>query len=213
MKHIGRALFLVAIAAGGASLAQTDSGSEMPTGNVVVISLFNPTYPPLARQARISGDVELKIGIRRDGSIESAVAVSGHAMLTQAALNSAQQSRYQCRRCSSEVTLYSLTYSFQLGTQSSPGFPCPEGNGIHVTQSQNRVTVVTEPGLVYPYFSNVRARSAKCAYLWQCGNRWGGEDYYFYRVRSPRCLDLWNCGHRLREPFATCQRLHRKILY
>jgi hypothetical protein len=24
---------------------------------------------------------------------------------------------------------------------------------------------------------------------------------------------LWNCSQRLREPFATCNRLHRKILY
>jgi TonB family protein len=213
VKHIWRALLLVAIGTGGALLAQTDSGSETSKGDVVVIALFDPTYPPLARAARINGDVELKVGIRRDGSIESVVAISGHPMLTQAALNSAQQSRYECRRCSSEVTLYSLTYSFQLGTQSSPGFPCPEGNGIHVTQSLNRVTVVTEPGLVYPHFSNVRARSAKCAYLWQCGNRWGGKDYYYYRVRSAKCLDLWSCGHRLREPFATCQRSHRKILY
>jgi TonB family protein len=178
-----------------------------------VVSLFSPTYPPLARQARISGEVELRLGIRRDGSIESAVAVSGHPMLTQAVLNSARQSRYECRRCSGEVTLYSLTYSFQLGTETSPGWPCPEGNGIHVMQTQNRVTVVAEPSLVHPYFASLRIRSAKCLYLWACGYRWGGEDYYFYPVRSAKCLNLWSCGHRLREPFATCNKLHHRLSY
>jgi hypothetical protein len=24
---------------------------------------------------------------------------------------------------------------------------------------------------------------------------------------------LWNCGHRLREPFATCNKLHRRLSY
>lgn len=212
MRYPKWILPVVAIAASCAAFAQTNPPA-VPAGDAVMVSLFNPVYPSMARQARISGDVELELGIRRDGSIESAVAVSGHPMLRQAALNSAQQSRYECRRCSDEVTLYSLTYSFQLGTETSPGFPCPEGNGIHVTQSQNSVSIVAEPALVYPYFSYVRARSAKCAYLWQCGNRWGGEDYYYYRVRSAKCLDLWSCGHQLREPFATCKRLHRKILY
>jgi hypothetical protein len=200
---------MVAIATGSTAFAQTDSRSEMSKGDVFVIGLFNPTYPPLARQARISGEVEIKLGIRRDGSIESAVAVSGHPMLTPAALNSAQQSRYECRGCEAKVTPHSLVYSFQL--VAGPGWPCPEGNGIHVTQSQNRVTVVAEPAMVHPYFGNVRVHSAKCLYLWACGYRWGGEDYYFYRVRSAKCLNLWSCGHRLREPFATCKRLYRTI--
>jgi protein TonB len=75
-----------------------------------MVRLVNPIYPPLARQARITGEVELKLGIRRDGSVLSAVAVNGHPMLTQAALNSAQQSAFECRGCEDEVTSYSLVY-------------------------------------------------------------------------------------------------------
>ena len=211
MRLVRRAVLLVAIAVGSVSFAQTDSRSEMSNGDVVVISLFNPTYPPLARQARISGDVELKVEIRKDGSVESAVVVSGHPMLTKAALNSANRSQFQCRGCEDEVTPYSLIYSFDL--IAGPGGPCPETSGIHVTQSQNRITVSAKPALVYPYFSDFRTRSAKCFYLWACGRRWGGEDYYYYRVRSAKCLDLWGCGHRLREPFATCRKLHRNLSY
>jgi TonB family protein len=174
MQYIVRVVLLVATATGCTAFAQTDSRSKMSEGDVVVISLFNPTYPPLARQAGISGEVELKLGIRRDGCIESAVAVSGHPMLTQAALNSARQSRYECQRCSGEVTLDSLIYSFQLGTETSPDWPCPEENKTHVTQSQNRVTVVADPALVHPYFASLRIHSAKCLYLWACGS--GGEE-------------------------------------
>ena len=211
MQRIGRVVLLLAVGGCWAAFAQTDSRSRTPKGDVVMVDLFNSIYPPLARSARISGDVELKLAMRKDGSIESAVAVSGHPMLTQAALNSAQQSRFECRGCEGEVTPQSLIYSFQF--VAGPDWPCPEGTGVHVTQSQNRVTVVAEPALVHPYFGSFRVRSAKCLYLWACGSRWSGEDYYYYRVRSARCLNLWRCGHRLREPFATCNRLHRRLSY
>ena len=72
---------------------------------------------------------------------------------------------------------------------------------------------MAEPALVDPYFAYTTARSAQCLYLWACGRRWGGEDYYYYRVRSAKCLDLWSCGHRIREPFATCNKLHRRLSY
>jgi protein TonB len=68
-----------------------------------MINPFNLTYPPLARQANITGDVELKLEIRKDGSIQSASVVSGHPMLTQAALNSAQRSHFECRGCEDGV--------------------------------------------------------------------------------------------------------------
>ena len=45
-----------------------------------------PVYPPLARQARISGVVRLEAIISRDGSIMDLRAVSGHPLLIPAAL-------------------------------------------------------------------------------------------------------------------------------
>lgn len=211
MQALGGVALLVAIATSFVSFSQTDSRPAISGHDVVIVSLFNPTYPPLARQARIIGDVELNLGIRKDGTIESIVVASGHPMLTQAALNSAQESRFECRGCEHEVTSYSLIYSFQL--VASPGWPCPENSAPHVTRSDNRITVTTEPTLVHPYFGYTKARSAKCFYLWACGLQWGGEDYYYYRVRSAKCLGLWTCGQRLREPFATCNKLHRSLSY
>jgi len=204
-----KSLLLLTFAAALAGLAYSQQG--VSDGELVIISLANPTYPPLARQARISGDVELKLGIRKSGEIDSLVLVSGHPMLAQAALNSAQHSRFECAGCKNEVTFRSLIYSFQF--EASPGWPCPEERGPHVVRSENHITVTAEPALVYPYFANIQARSPKCFYLWRCGYHWGGEDYYYYRVRSPKCLGLWHCGHRLREPFATCKKLHRELSY
>ncbi len=54
-----------------------------------------PEYPPLARQARIEGDVLLRAVIGRDGSIQALSVVSGHPFLARAALEAVQQWRYQ----------------------------------------------------------------------------------------------------------------------
>jgi TonB family protein len=211
------ALLLTVVAGSNAAVyaqqtAPAGPHSGMVKGDVALVGLSNPVYPPMARQARISGDVELKVEIRKDGSVESAAVVVGHPLLAQAALNSAKRSQFECRACEDEVTPYSLIYSFEFA--ASPGWPCSEESGLHVTQSQNRITtVMAEPALLEPYFTYISARSAKCLYLWACGRRWGGEDYYYYRVRSAKCLDLWNCGHHLREPFFTCNKLHRSLSY
>ena len=213
MRHFQRLVSVLVVSTSWVVFGQTDTHPAIPKGEVVMVSLVNPIFPPLARQARITGEVKVELRIRPDGSVVSAVAVSGHPILTQAALNSAQESAFECRGCDDKVTSFSLIYSFQFSTDTDPDWPCPQHSEPVITHSQNRVTIAVEPALIHPQFAYVRARSIKCAYLWQCGLSWGGEDYYFYPVRSARCLGLWNCGHRLREPFATCQRLHRKLLY
>ena len=54
-----------------------------------------PTYPPLARQARIQGTVRLEAVISKEGSIEELKVVSGHPLLIQSALDAVKQWRYQ----------------------------------------------------------------------------------------------------------------------
>lgn len=53
-----------------------------------------PIYPPLARQARIEGTVILHGVIGRDGRINQLNVVSGHPLLTKAALDAVQRWRY-----------------------------------------------------------------------------------------------------------------------
>jgi protein TonB len=60
-----------------------------------IVHQVTPVYPPLARQARISGIVRLEAAISRSGTIESLQVMSGHPMLTQAALDAVRQWVYQ----------------------------------------------------------------------------------------------------------------------
>jgi protein TonB len=61
----------------------------------LLIRKVNPSYPPLARQARISGTVVLRAVISKDGSIENLSLVSGHPMLAPAAIEAVKQWKYK----------------------------------------------------------------------------------------------------------------------
>jgi periplasmic protein TonB len=61
----------------------------------LLIRKVQPNYPPLARQARISGTVVLRAVISKDGSIENLSLVSGHPMLAPAAIDAVKQWKYK----------------------------------------------------------------------------------------------------------------------
>ena len=60
----------------------------------MLISQPMPAYPPLARQARIQGNVVLHAIISKDGRVEQLSVISGHPLLIQAALDAVRQWRY-----------------------------------------------------------------------------------------------------------------------
>jgi protein TonB len=67
--------------------------SGVSTG--LLVRRVQPNYPPLARQARIQGQVVLHAVISKDGSIENLTLVSGHPMLAPAAIDAVKQWKYK----------------------------------------------------------------------------------------------------------------------
>ena len=67
--------------------------SGVSTG--LLIRKVQPNYPPLARQARIQGNVVLQAVISKSGTIENLQVISGHPMLVPAALEAVKQWRYK----------------------------------------------------------------------------------------------------------------------
>jgi len=61
----------------------------------LLIHRMEPTYPPLARAARMQGDVVLSAVIDTNGQIQNLQLVSGHPMLVPAALEAVKQWRYK----------------------------------------------------------------------------------------------------------------------
>jgi protein TonB len=68
-------------------------GGQVEAG--AVISRVDPVYPPLARQARIQGNVVLHAIISKDGHVEQLSVISGHPLLIQSALDAIRQWRYR----------------------------------------------------------------------------------------------------------------------
>jgi protein TonB len=61
----------------------------------LLVHKVTPQYPPLAKQARIQGVVVLQALIGKDGTITNLHVVSGHPMLTNAALEAVKEWKYK----------------------------------------------------------------------------------------------------------------------
>jgi protein TonB len=97
---------------GGSTIPGAGDGRPMPpappppapsrplqiSGGVMEASLIHrvqPIYPAIARFAHISGTVELRAIIGKDGTVRELEVVSGNAILAQAALAAVREWRYQ----------------------------------------------------------------------------------------------------------------------
>lgn len=63
--------------------------------NGKAVTLAKPAYPAAARAVGAQGAVNVKVMIDEEGNVVSAEAVSGHPLLQQAAVQAAQQSKFQ----------------------------------------------------------------------------------------------------------------------
>jgi len=82
-----------------------------------LIHQVTPIYPPLARQARISGVVRLEAIIDRTGVIQSLQVMSGHPLLVKAALEAVRQWVYRPTLLNGEPVevLTQIEVHFKLG--------------------------------------------------------------------------------------------------
>jgi protein TonB len=74
-------------------ITRTKVGGQVQEAKI--LARPNPVYPPLARQARIQGKVQLHAIIDKGGRVSELQVVSGHPLLVKAALDAVQNWRYQ----------------------------------------------------------------------------------------------------------------------
>lgn len=173
-----RIVFVLGILFSGtySCLAQSPTVTGTQQNAAVLTKSSPPVYPPIALTAHITGDVELLLNIRRDGSVESASVIGGPPLLQQAALSSAKQSQFQCLRCIDELTPYHLFYAFRLDIpRDACTGPDPCNNSVSVERapevalSENHITLTNHPSPVCICDYRKKVRSVKCLYLWKCG--------------------------------------------
>jgi periplasmic protein TonB len=87
-----------------------------------LIREVQPVYPPLAKQARIRGDVVIESVIDQQGKVTQMKVVSGSPLLVQAAMQALEQWRYQPTLLNGEPVAVDMlvTLHFQLGDNGEP---------------------------------------------------------------------------------------------
>ena len=137
------------------------------------VKLEPPVYPAIAIAARVSGDVDLKISLRPDGTPATVQVESGPQMLKQAAVDSATRSRFQLASGDRAQDSYQLIYRFALDKARN----CDQARDKsypHIHYESNTITIAEQPvGLCddAPETEPVRVRSVKCLYVWKCKQR------------------------------------------
>jgi Gram-negative bacterial TonB protein C-terminal len=170
-------VFIVALLAAPCLTVSAQTLSGTAAGQVVLADLSTPTYPPVARQANITGDETVLVTVKPDVTVESAVVESGHPMLVlrQAAMDSASQSRFQCHNCKEQMA-YRLVYAFKI----VQGANCcdaravapkvehhPDGPAQSHVDIEAEQVCICDPAAVM----TKKIRSPKCLYLWKCSSR------------------------------------------
>lgn len=92
--------------------AKTISGGVL---NAKATSLPKPAYPPVARAAKASGTVVVKVVVNEKGDVVTASAVSGHPLLRAAAEAAARQAKFTPTKLSGKPVKVSglITYNFE----------------------------------------------------------------------------------------------------
>jgi protein TonB len=86
-------------------------------GNVQASKLIfrmEPSYPALARQARVAGTVVLQVTVDEAGNVGAVRLISGHPLLTQAAVDAVRQWRYSPTLLNGDPTSVIATVTIQF---------------------------------------------------------------------------------------------------
>jgi len=78
-----------------------------------------PSYPPMARTARVEGSVILEADITESGALENVTVIEGHPMLVDAAIEAVRKWRYAPAKLNGKPTRSSVhvTVNFKLKYQ------------------------------------------------------------------------------------------------
>lgn len=82
---------------------------------VTVLKYVVPPYPPIARTARITGDVVLSFNVQGDGTVSDVNVISGSKFLVQPSVDAIKQWKFQCLSCGyGKPFHHQFTFSFQI---------------------------------------------------------------------------------------------------
>ena len=103
-------LCAVLILCGSGSVAR--NVSEAPNDQPPVVAAVAPIFPPIARQARVEGDVKVEVKIDKNGTVQSTKIISGHPLVQRASETAATKWRFGSLGQEPSVRTVQLTFRF-----------------------------------------------------------------------------------------------------
>ena len=112
----------------------------------ILLSSKSTGYPPLARQARIQGEVNLEFTLNERGEVASVTVVSGHPMLAGAAMNDVKSWRFELPKGQFQSDRrYQTRFTYRLATEEENGAAKATVDSPH--SFRNIEVTVTAPSL------------------------------------------------------------------
>jgi TonB family protein len=136
----------------------------------VVLSQVEASYPAIAESARVSGTVNVRVGVRPDGSVSETTLLQDLPLLSAAAVKAASSAKFTCGKCTEPSTAHTIAFVFTLlDLYDNPRPPVWKQTG----DGSSEVTVF---GRVYecdhcPFGEPSRVRAARCLWLWRCNQK------------------------------------------
>ena len=153
--------------AGCVTLVVAITSAPQATNPTVALSRIEVTYPPIAESARVRGTVNVRVGVRPDGTVSETTLLRDVPLLSEAAVKAASGATFDCRQCTEPATPHTINFVFSLlDTEDRPPPPVWKPSGTASTE-------VTIFGRVYlcdhcPRGAPSQVRAARCLWLWRC---------------------------------------------
>jgi TonB family protein len=139
----------------------TASAQQTPARPVVTLSRIEVAYPPIAESARVSGTVNVRVGVRPDGSVSETTLLQDVPLLSDAAVKAASGATFDCRQCTEPATPHTIAFVFSiLGRLDNPPPPVWKQTG----DASSEVTIFGRTYLCdhCPSGMPSRVRAARC---------------------------------------------------
>jgi protein TonB len=97
LRTVFRASVIGAALLGLAATLAAEDPKRIPTDEAMasIVEKVNPEYPPLARQLKLTGQVEVQATIEEDGAVGDVTAVSGNPVLARAVVDAVKKWKFK----------------------------------------------------------------------------------------------------------------------
>ena len=176
MKCLSRRLVLAACVTALAANASAQEAASAPSVVLLQIPAHDMHYPPIAESARVTGRVDVRVGVRPNGTVaEVTVFPQADApwnLLHGMAVDAASRASFECRGCTQPSTPHTIAFVFSLDRFDSAGNLLPPV-WKQIGDSSSEVTVFGRVPVINigPPGKPFHVRAARCLWLWHCSRQ------------------------------------------